>query len=656
MQDVFMAVAVPVTQGLLYALPPWLAVRRWSVAGPWPLTLLLSLLLGLISQSLCGFVWSRFVPGAAAGEGMVYLGFWLLLALAATVRRSPPSRLPMDAPLTAWESAGLIGILFLALAVRSLHPLQTWALGQSDAYTHLTMLRELLADGRLTNSGYPPGYAWTLALPASLFSLDAYFVARFGGAFYGAVLVLAVYALVRFGCLRARAALFSAFFAACFPGLLLLLKTGVGVFANQLGLLLVPCVFLGLLLTHYAPPMRRVVWPLVAAALLGLLLAVPMMALQAILMVVVTQLLFLAWHSAADRQRVARRLLWLLPAAAVGLLPLLGVGRIWLSRSAVVLTQGDEAFVAASIHPDTLGVGPALLLLVRDFFGIKRWGFHQPLLDVALLVLLALFLAATVWGFRQRRPGWLLVGCWGALTAVQTATGFLQFTAYQREGWSLLIALACLGGLVAEGLWGWRRWFRPLMVAGLACSAGWTLAHPPAHTLSNSTAEEDLIHIVRMLRTYPVLPPDAHAATEGLRQQLLAHLATNRPLAVMTRPLMQEFMLSAVAGANTNLSFSKAAVYRTAPSDLEREAQTLVLLDQRPTPALGQLDLSANVNPEVMRNYLRQQDRDYDVNECIASCIQRLAPPTAWRIEKFQVTDRLRALLVSHAAPVAHTP
>jgi formylglycine-generating enzyme required for sulfatase activity len=652
MPAVVLALAVLATQVVVYTLPPWLAVRRWVVAGPWPLTLLVALLLGLTSQSLCGILWSRCVPGAAGGEVAVYLGFWLLLALAATVRRSPPARRSAAVPLTLRENAGLVGILLLALAVRSLHPLHVWALGQSDAYTHLTMLRELLADGRLANSGYPPGYAWTLALPAALSRLDAYFVARFGGAFYGAALVLAVYALVRFGCGRPRAALFSAFFAACFPGLMLLLKTGVGTFANQLGLLLVPCVFLGLLLAHREPPARRLAWLLMATALLGLLLAVPMMALQTLLVLLSAQMVFIAWRSAADRRRVAHRLLWLVPALlALGVVPLLGAGRVWLARSVMVMTQAEETFVAPlPLAPGcswtrVLEVGSALAQLVRDFLHIKRWGFHHPLFDVALLAMLAFFLGALVWGFRKRRPGWLLLGFWGALASVQTATGFLQFTAYQREGWSLLIAVACLGGLVADVFWHWSRWFRPVIAIGLACSAGWTLAHPPLHTLTNSTAEEELVHIARLLRSYPVLTPDAHAATEDLRRFLLTRLATNQPLAVITRPLMQECMLAAVAGSNTAVAFSRGEVYRTAQVELTNAPQTLLLLDQRPSGTGVNLELLAKVSPELSRDYWRRQNLSYYVNEGLVHCAGRLAPQ-ACRMEAHAVTDRLRALVV----------
>ena len=46
--------------------------------GTWPRTLTTALLLGLVSQSLCGAFWGRCVRVAPDAEGLVYLGFWLL--------------------------------------------------------------------------------------------------------------------------------------------------------------------------------------------------------------------------------------------------------------------------------------------------------------------------------------------------------------------------------------------------------------------------------------------------------------------------------------------------------------------------------------------------------------------------------------------------
>ena len=149
----------------------------------------------------------------------------------------------------AEEGYFLIGSIILAVAVRSIDPIQHMALGQSDAYSHLQFLRNVMDTGFVHNVMYPPGYHWILSLPTAAFHLDPYLVARYGGAFFGAGLVLAVYVFVK-SVASQPAPIFSAFFVSCFPGLYLLQKTGVGAFANQLGLFFIPVVFYFYIMTE----------------------------------------------------------------------------------------------------------------------------------------------------------------------------------------------------------------------------------------------------------------------------------------------------------------------------------------------------------------------------------------------------------------------
>lgn len=117
-------------------------------------------------------------------EATVYLcllvGLSLLSFLSHRLRQSAVQLLSKNAIKGALP---LLLILIIAFAVRSLHPLQSAALGQSDAYTHLHYLRHLAEHARIFNIVYPAGYHWLLALPVLVFGLDPYIVVRFAGAF-----------------------------------------------------------------------------------------------------------------------------------------------------------------------------------------------------------------------------------------------------------------------------------------------------------------------------------------------------------------------------------------------------------------------------------------------------------------------------------------
>ena len=210
-------------QMLLYLLlPAWTLVRfRWRDAGE---VLFAALVAGLASAAL----WGRVCNGSGIGMApatAIWIGAWI--GAGAWVRWKKRAAEPLR-----WDGV-LAAILLLAWAVRMLHPLQTWALGQSDAYSHLGFLRDVLENGQVGNGDYPPAYSWVLAFPAWLLHGHPYWMARFGGAFFGAGLALGAYALL--AQIRGRAAgLAAAALVAGCPVFVLLQKTGVGCFANQL--------------------------------------------------------------------------------------------------------------------------------------------------------------------------------------------------------------------------------------------------------------------------------------------------------------------------------------------------------------------------------------------------------------------------------------
>lgn len=632
-----------------YALVPWLALKRWLARDPWPVQWALAVLAGTVSQAVLGFVWTLGIRQPARGEGAAYLAFWLVAAGVFWLKKPPAAAGGSPEKWPLLEHAGLAATLLAGFAVRLLHPLRCWALGQSDAYSHLFMFRNVVETGTLGNAFYPPGYAWTMSMPAALLGVDPYHVARFGGAFFGMAMVLGVYFFLGEGCRDRRAALAGALLAAGFPGFMLLHKTGVGAFANQAGLFFLPMVFGGALAAGVREGRRRGIG-VGAAALAGMLISVPMMGLHVFLVV----LLFWICGGCQGKGLLPpgwRRHAWvpvLLLVLALAAWVRLGSGT--LAATTAVLTTADET-LAANFHRETIDGLTSLILLSRDFFSVKRWGVGSPLADLAFAGLACVFAGLAAAGIRRKNAGWILLGCWGGLAAVQTATGFLQFTAYQREGWSLLMAAAGLGGLAVAWFWSRFRSLRPAILVALALSAAAAIWRPPAHNLTISTAEETLVRIARMFSTYPVLPPDADPAVEGFRQFLSEHWIEGAQFSLMTRPLLQEFMLPAVCKPRNILSFTGSGIWRVYDLWLEKSTQAVVFLDKPGDSDVKRLGPFAAVSPAGAQSFLQQQQKSYALNEDMEAYILRL-PTNQWRVARFDVAPELRAYYVSkHPMP-----
>lgn len=468
MNTVVHVVGVTGMQLSLYLLlPAWTLSRCvWRDMGEW---LFAALVAGLASAAL----WGRLCNGLGIRVELalaVWLLVWILIAVAG--RRAPRAN-----SLRRWDSA-LCGLILLAWAVRSLHPLQTWALGQSDAYSHLGFIMDVLAQGRVGNPEYPPAYAWVMAFPARLWPGHAYWVARFGGAFFGAGLVLAVYSLVSSWKGRVAGLAAAALVAGC-PLLFLLQKTGVGSFANQLGLLLIPAAL-------WAFSARRWYWLVLVLAALAV--AVPMMLLHL--------LAVLALWTFAERRHKS------VYAGLLALIGLAGMCLLWLSMR----IPPDRGMVIASLLTGEYALAQETAVtwpmvwraLATDYFAIKRWGYNVFLLNAGAMGVTVGFAGALAYGIRYQEGAWRLLGLWGLWTSVNVHLGLFQFTDYQREGWSFLIAVACLGGFCFDRVWHWR----PSHHWRLGWGAGWILAamagvlFPPSHTIMGGPAESDMVEYV----------------------------------------------------------------------------------------------------------------------------------------------------------------
>ena len=249
---------IVVWQALVYGLPSLLAylitTRRVHLPCETAWFLVVS---SLALQALLGTFWT--LTGLPMGiEPLVWL--CCCAGLGIQVARSPIQVSPISSP--AW----LLCIVGITLLSRLVPAAMQSGLGQSDAYSHLQFGMELLSTGSLSNPVYPSAHAWIHTLPLQVFSGDPYLLYRYGGAIMALGLVLGIYFITR-AAGDESAAICAGLLAAGCPLMLPLLRTGVGVFANQAGLL-----FAGLVLWAFP----RNLW---AALLAGLALActVPMM-------------------------------------------------------------------------------------------------------------------------------------------------------------------------------------------------------------------------------------------------------------------------------------------------------------------------------------------------------------------------------------------
>lgn len=650
--SLYNALAVQAALWLLYAVLPLFAlypVLRREAPG---VRLALAMFAGVVSQALLATGWNYLIRQPVRYEAMLYLGFWLVfipVICRYICRRMAPRTHPV--PVQSGREGGrLLLILLLGVALRLLHPLSTWALGQSDAYTHLQMFRSVLAQGRLSGFTYPPAYAWLMTMPAGLLRMDPYVFARFGGAFFGGGLVLAVYVLLHKGYRDPRAAWIGAFLLACFPAWNLLIKTGVGAFANQAGLFFLPFLVGGIVLV--ARPELVVTGGLILVlSLSALLVCVPMMSLHMVAVLLAGLIVAGFFRLSLLPRRWTHGVLGISLAGGVVLIILTLAKPDLLAQMAVVLTTADET-QATQVAPHTISVGQSLHMLVRDYVSLKRVGTGLLLYDGVFVLLGLLFGGAVVYGVRARRSEWVLLGCWGAVAAVQTATGMLQFTAYQREGWSLMLAAACLAALVGSRLYAAVAVLRIPMVVVFAVSVLWAFRFPPAHRLTNSSAEDTIVQMVRMFQFYPELTPARDPAVKGFHQFATDHLLAGQQVSFISRPYMQEHMLSAVMGQNHRISLTKRDIWRVYDLWMKQSTQAFVLLDRFAPLTVDQLGGGAAVSPAGAHSFLAQQQRSYQLNEDMEAYILRL-PQDQWVIAHYDVTPDLRVYYVSFRADAA---
>ena len=649
--------------GLSLTVPP-LIVALWICEKKcWTNIFLVAFTLGVSAQGILGFLCNHYLRIGIIFETAIYYLGWLLVSIIVLLsqRKLKPFKLSATR-----EDLLLTGLLILAFAVRSVHPLQHMALGQSDAYSHLQFLRNVLDTGFVHNVMYPPGYQWILALPTAAFHLDPYLVARYGGAFFGAGLVLAVYVLVK-SIAGNPAALLSAFLVSCFPGLYLLLKTGVGAFANQLGLFFIPVIFYFFISTEEKKfGKSTIAYALLALCLMGLSISVPMMLIHVLLILCIIRMILL----------LARRNQWLsqtivftlsiLPAMILLSLHLLYAGPVHQQETIKVITAGAAINLVPSPSERTSKeTGPdssagwmenlksawnhPAVSLVRDFFSVKRWDVGDFTANIVGFLMMTLFGITLLWGLRRENIGLVVLGIWGGIASLQTMTGVLQFSGYQREGWSFMIAFACLLGILGGATYCWgKRWilFKVAVVVVVLVSIICSFMYPQAHTLMASCAEDDIVRLVRQISSRHTVNRYWTFADKPTEGEYPAAFSSQRPLTIVARKMTgwkdgnQGELIPSVICPSEQIRVKTVSSGDNLSNGLSRNGRYLILLDEMTENCLQDQIWFSRIDPRQVQCFRDGRQSFYKINDAIRSYLDAL-DRNLWRIAGTKISQHL---------------
>ena len=651
--------------------PTWVASRRLLPRSEGFEVFFTAWVLGLVSQSVFGLLWNHLVYRDAAIEVIFYYFFWLTISVILLV-------LPRRSHLQKWESNQnidekiLLGILCIAVAVRSIHPLQHLALGQSDAYSHLHYLRDIINIGCLQNGIYPPGYHWILALPTLTFHLDPFNVARYVGALFGAGLVLAVFVIVR-GASDDKAAFLSAFLAACFPGFYLLQKTGVGAFANQLGLFFIP-VILYFYIRMIENDFRWSSYTfLFIVSLMGSIVSVPMMMIHVCLIITLERIFALVKRPSGWVSRSMIVVASGIPSLLLFLFHMLHPVKLTQTEAVLGFVEGQirlTADAAVTIHrtfvSDWLN-HPGMKMII-DFISIKRWGFGNALLDLIGCLFVIVFIVIFYHSWKKRKPFLTIMSIWGTLTTVQSLTGFLQFSAYQREGWSLLIVIACLSGIVGVSIyrWGVGRWrvMRPILYLLLISSCVWSIFFPPGHLMLNSWAEDDIIRIVRNLSSRAIHQDPLEKRYDPRDRDIMVirnALSEFLPVTIIARNFSgwwtgQGEMINVVMHHPVAVENEVITEQTSLNLIFKKNRQYVVFLDAQKILKVEHLGIMAHLNRDSAEKFVNVQKDLFRINQKIRDALKILSP-SIWNTQWIELNDRLTVVVVKpRQSKVEQTP
>lgn len=642
--------------------------------GCWSRTVLIALLIGVSLQSVLGIFWTHLIADYPTAELLLYALGWFVSLCFTVYLTKQKTAYKVERTCLSFSEWQLLVICLCAFIIRSIHPLEVAYLGQSDGYTHLNYLQNIVEQAKLVNPVYPAGFHWILALPAFVFSIDPYLIARFGGAIFGVGLVLGIYVLLDVLFSR-RTALFGSFCAACFPLMTLLMKTGVGVFANQCGLMLLPPIFMFYADIVSGKNAVRFNLLFLVIALLGLVATVPMMLLHVLVIFSFERVLAIFSSSGTNRWGAitGKILLLLLPAIV-----LLGFQTMHLAaghrfETTKILVKNDKKIeatvknISSKMHdfskPEQSSTfkkvqnfvkNSQYVRLVLDYLDIKRKnGFGNHFLNTVGLLFGMSFFYLMFLGYVRGNYGYVILGLWGVITLVQAMIGFLQFSAYQREGWSLLIAVCCLTGIIAASLYIMAGQYMPVKITVVGILAAvfiWGVFSPPGHPQIRSSAENDVIKTVRFLGMSGA--EQMKSCMKKAKSELcgaMEILDEEKPLVLVNRRFSgwgnQGEVVKNVLQRDSRIN-SKSLGNRINSFAFRAPRQYVVLIDGKNKITASQRHSAfAMVTPQIVDATLKHQKHLYKVNKKIIALVKNL-DPTNWTVQKFTVSDKLKGYVI----------
>ena len=167
----------------------------------------------------------------------------------------------------------------------------------------------------------------------------------------------------------------------------------------------------------------------------------------------------------------------------------------------------------------------------------------------------------------------------------------------------------------------------------------------------NSSAEEELIRAIRLLRAFPqwVAPDDA--ATSALRDFLAQQLDPRQRLNICSRSLIQTDVFQAVAGQNSQLFFRKVTWRHPIADYLAVGDQFLVVLDEPEDLSRYDFGVFGSLSPALRQDFIEEQRRRYATNRDMDVYVAGL-PRDAWRVAEHAVSPHLRMVVVRRIVPL----
>ena len=249
-----------------------------------------------------------------------------------------------------------------------------------------------------------------------------------------------------------------------------------------------------------------------------------------------------------------------------------------------------------------------------------------------------------------------MLGFWGIIASVQTLTGFLQFSGYQREGWSLLIVVACLSGIIGGAIYRWgRKWvvFKGVVFTAILLSILGSFLYPPVHELRASCAEDEIIKAVRDISRRYTEPGYFSIAERPLMsdQAFAPVLSSPLPLTIVTRKITgwkdsnQGELVPAVIHPKRKLQVMTVSSESKKGFVLKTNRQYLVLIDKKTEGCFRNKVTFSMITPRQVKTYIDDRESYFTINESLETYLDSLNPDV-WKILKSVISQNLIAISV----------